>query len=163
VRLNKFIQNVVLIGCLLHATAYAEIYKWRDAKGVMNYSDTPPPAGKQDTQQIKATKVTNEYPLTRSDAYKEDVPAAKEVTKAQHGGKSTEPEPGSPEAQAKALEARVKAQNCASARSNYRNYAIGGRMQNVNENGEKEYLTDEQIKEGQIRAQQEIDENCPVE
>lgn len=162
-KLIKVAQSLVMIGCLLHIPAHAEIYKWRDAKGVMNYSDTPPPADKQTTQQIKATKVTNDYPLTRSDAYQETAAAGK---RSQEDRPAMEPAPSvsdALQAQARAMEARVKAQNCAAARSNYRNYTVGGRMQNVNENGEREYLTDEQIREGQMRAQQDIDENCPVE
>lgn len=160
----KVIRNVVLIACLLQMPVHAEIYKWRDANGVMNYSDTPPPAGKQSTQQMKATTVSSEYPLTRSDAYKEDAPATP-ADKEAAGGKYQKKAPMSDEAAAvaKAAEMRMKAQNCAAARSNYRNYAVGGRMQNVNEFGEKEYLSDEQIRDNLARAQFEIDENCPVE
>ncbi|HSI46027.1 MAG TPA: DUF4124 domain-containing protein [Methylophilus sp.] len=163
-KFSEVLRNIVLIACLLHATAHAEIYKWRDAKGVVNYSDMPPPAGKEGTQKIKAATVTSEYPLTRADAYKEDAPAesdGKEVT----AGKGKQKNQISDEAAAvaKAAEARMKAQNCAAARSNYRNYAVGGRMQTVNEVGEKEYLTDEQISESLARAQFEIDQNCPVE
>jgi hypothetical protein len=164
VRLMEVIRNIVLIACMLQMQAHAEIYKWRDAKGVMNYSDVPPPAGKQNVKEIKATKVSNEYPLTRADAYKEDaqqVAAEKETA----DGKGQKKQPMSDEAAAvaKAAETRMKAQNCAAARSNYRNYAVGGRMQTVNEVGEKEYLSDEQIRENLARAQFEIDENCPVE
>jgi hypothetical protein len=164
VRLMKVIRNIVCMICLLHISAHAEIYKWRDAKGVMNYSDVPPAAGKQEAQKIKASKVTSEYPLTRADAYKEDVPAAP-ADKVTAGGKGQQRKPLSDEAAAvaQAAENRMKAQNCAAARSNYRNYAVGGRMQNVNEFGEKEYLSDEQIRDNLARAQFEIDENCPVD
>ncbi len=159
-KLIEVIRNIVLIACLLHAPAHAEIYKWRDAKGVMNYSDTPPPAGKQAAQQIKATKVTNEYPLTRADAYKEEAPATNEGENANAKGGKKAPLSDEAAAVAKAAEARMKAQNCAAARTNYRNYSVGGRMQTVNEVGEREYLSDEQIKENLARAQMEIDENC---
>ncbi|MGP1718431.1 MAG: DUF4124 domain-containing protein [Methylophilus sp.] len=160
----KVIRNIVCIACLLHIPAHAEIYKWRDAKGVMNYSDVPPPAGKQSTQEIKASKVSNEYPLTRSDAYKESASPA-QIEKETAAGKGQQKKPLSDEAEAvaRAAETRMKAQNCAAARTNYRNYAVGGRMQNVNEFGEREYLSDEQIRENLARAQFEIDENCPVE
>lgn len=160
----KVFPNFILMVCLLQMPVHAEIYKWRDAKGIMNYSDTPPPAGKQTTQQIKATTVSGEYPLTRSDAYKEDAPAPS-ADKESSAGKRQQKPAMSEEAAAvaKAAEARMRAQNCAAARTNYRNYAVGGRMQNVNEFGEKEYLSDEQIRDNLARAQFEIDENCPVE
>jgi len=152
--------KLILAGCLLFSVqAGAEIYKWRDEKGVMNYSDVPPQAGANGTQKIKAATVPNDVPLTRSDAYQreEAAPANKKPLENRESAPSAEADA------LKAMQERLKAQNCAAARSNYRNYAIGGRMQNVNENGQKEYLSDDQIKEGLARAQQEIDENCPVE
>lgn len=153
----KIILKVILAGCLLWSMqASAEIYKWRDEKGVMNYSDVPPQAGANSTQKIKAATVPNDVPLTRSDAYQREEAASANK-------KPVENRELAPSAEAEALKAmqeRLKAQNCAAARSNYRNYAVGGRMQNVNENGQKEYLTDDQIREGMARAQQEIDENC---
>lgn len=156
----KMMWKLILAGCLLCSLqAEAEIYKWRDEKGVMNYSDVPPQSGPTGTQKIKAATVPNDVPLTRSDAYQHEEAASANK-------KLPENRESAPSAEAEALKAmqeRLKGQNCAAARSNYRNYAVGGRMQNVNENGQKEYLSDDQIKEGLARAQQEIDENCPVE
>ncbi|WP_047518293.1 DUF4124 domain-containing protein [Methylophilus sp. Q8] len=159
----KMILKLILAGCLLCSLqAGAEIYKWRDEKGVMNYSDVPPQAGANSTQKIKAATVPNDIPLTRSDAYQREEGASN--SKRSPDNREAAGNGQSAEAEAlKAMQERLKAQNCAAARSNYRNYAVGGRMQNVNENGQKEYLTDDQIREGQARAQQEIDENCPVE
>lgn len=158
------ISKWILAGCLLCVLqASAEIYKWRDDKGVMNYSDVPPPVSASGTQKIKAATVPHDIPMTHSDAFQREEMAAgnqKRATPAESaagGGVS-------PEAEAlKAMQERLKAQNCASARSNYRNYAVGGRVQTVNEGGQKEYMNDEQIKDGLARAQQEIDENCPSE
>lgn len=156
----KIILKVILAGCLLWSIqASAEIYKWRDEKGVMNYSDVPPQSGANGTQKIKAATVPNDVPLTRSDAYQREEAASSNNKPAEN----REPAPSAEAEALKAMQERLKAQNCAAARSNYRNYAVGGRMQNVNENGQKEYLTDDQIREGQARAQQEIDENCPPE
>ena len=151
---------LLVLGLCWTWQAAAEIYKWRDEKGIMNYSDTPPSSVGQSAQKIKATTVPADTPLTRSDAYsREEANPVK-----QKGADNTAGQPPSPEAEAlKAMEARQKAQNCASARSNYRNYAVGGRMQNVTENGQREYLSDEQIRQGLAAAQQEIDENCPPE
>lgn len=156
---NDF-KAAVGVGTVLHSVSRAEIYKWRDEKGVMNYSDVPPKNTGTGTQKIKAATVPNDIPLTRSDAYQHEdtVPANKKPVE------NREAVTPSPEAEAlKGMQERQKAQNCAAARSNYRNYAVGGRMQNVNEDGQREFLTDDQIREGFARAQQEIDENCPPE
>ncbi len=158
-------MTVVLLGHGL--LTHAEIYKWRDEKGVMNYSDVPPPVTQSGQQKIRGhgtatapSTLPSDVPLSRADAYpsKEMAAADKKTAPAAAPANTT------PEAEAlKLMQAREKAQNCAAARSNYRNYAVGGRMQNVDENGQKTYMTDEQIKDGLARAQQEIDEYCPVE
>jgi len=155
----------VLLCCGMHA--HAEIYKWRDEKGVMNYSDVPPPVTPSGQQIIRnrgaasaPTTLPSDVPLTRADAY-----PSKELTAADKKNAATSAAGNvSPEAEAlKLMQAREKAQNCAAARTNYRNYAVGGRMQNVDEYGQKAFMTDEQIRDGLARAQQEIDEYCPVE
>lgn len=155
--------------CAWSATAGAEIYKWRDARGVMNYSDTPPSADVLQSQKIKPAVVPADWPLTRADTYR----PADSAAEAQKKPSDTKPVRDAANAAAneqadaaealKAMQEKSKAQNCASARTNYRNYAIGGRMQNVNELGEKEFMNDQQIQEGLMRAQQQIDENCPPE
>ena len=42
--------RILALSLLLAATAHAETYKWIDEHGVVNYSNTPPPAA------VKATK-----------------------------------------------------------------------------------------------------------
>lgn len=154
------LKLMVVWGLCFCLPAGAEIYKWRDEKGVMNYSDVPPKANGTSTQKIKAATVPNDIPLTRSDAYQPEEVAAP----VKKPGDNRETAGQSPEAEAlKLMQERLRSQNCAAARSNYRNYAVGGRMQSVNENGQKEFLSDDQIREGLARAQQEIDENCPPE
>lgn len=153
-------------GCLMLSwPVQAEIYKWRDAKGVMNYSDMPPPNQQHSVEKIKSQTLDANAPLTRADAYKSaDTPPSKPRV-----DEKVTPSDSNPNAQneqlaaTKAMEERLKAKNCLAARSNYRNYAIGGRMQQVNENGEKEFLSEAQIQEGLNQAQREIDENCPLE
>lgn len=158
----KIILKLLLVAGLSYSLSVcAEIYKWRDEKGVMNYSDVPPKAGDANTQKIKATKVPNDVPLTSSDAYAHEENQAPDNRKQAEGREGVSQ---SPEAEAlKLMQERMKAQNCAAARTNYRNYSVGGRMQQVNENGQKEYLSDDQIQEGLVRAQQEIDEYCPMQ
>lgn len=164
------VNKLFFIGllCAGSASLHAEIYKWRDAHGVMNYSDTPPPAATLPAQKTKPVVVPTDFPLTRAESFKagdtNPANAAKPSdSKPMRESVDVANEPPLAVEALKAMQERTKAQNCASARSNYRNYAIGGRMQNVNEQGEKEFLSDQQIQEGLTRAQQEIEENCPPE
>lgn len=157
---QRVVQSVVVLMCCVWAVvADAEIYKWRDGHGVMNYSDVPPTQLMQ-AEKIKAVKVPADWPMTRADAYQ--APDKPPAMTAQPQVPVVNEQVQQVDA-VKAMHERLKAQNCAAARSNYRNYAVGGRMQTVTEAGEKEYLSDQQIQESLARAQQEIDENCPSE
>lgn len=136
----------------------AEIYKWRDERGVTHYSDVPP------TRIYGVDKLdagNSAWPLTRADAGQQ---AEESAAKNQTSRKSPEDASAGNRQRlteyAQQTDARLKAQNCAHAHSNYRNYALGGRIQSVNERGEKSYMSDEEIHEGMLRAQQEIDANC---
>lgn len=154
---------LLLLWAWLPLSANAEIYKWRDEKNQMHYSDMPPPPSVKAPEKIGKDK--NAFPLTRADAPK---PLAKEGTERPAIPNQVQPHHQSlnqgkpPQAQAEnsADAERLKAQNCAAARTNYRNYALGGRMQTVNEQGERDYLSDAQIQEALAQAQREIDENC---
>jgi glutaredoxin len=44
---------VVLLGCALIAPAQAAMYKWTDAQGRVQYSDTPPPANARNAEEQK--------------------------------------------------------------------------------------------------------------
>lgn len=155
-RLNVFFFCLLCFAC----TSQAEIYKWRDERGVMHYADTPPPVGARATEKLGG-KGKADWPLTRADSLRKE-----EMATAVAGKPRVENEPAMKPAESAALkmaEDRLKSQNCAAARTNYRQYAVGGRMQTVTESGEKAYLTDEEIRDGMARAQQEIEDNCPQE
>ncbi|MGH8666198.1 MAG: DUF4124 domain-containing protein, partial [Burkholderiales bacterium] len=49
--MRQFIFFLLL--AVLASTAWGQTYKWRDASGRIQYSDTPPPAGAKDVQQLR--------------------------------------------------------------------------------------------------------------
>ena len=51
-------------------------------------------------------------------------------------------------------------ENCKAARSNYETYNQGGRVYKMNEKGEREYMGDNDLKQGKEQAQNEINGNC---
>ncbi len=156
---------VLLSLCWLPCGASAEIYKWRDEKNQVHYSDMPPPVSVRAPE--KLGKGTQAFPLTRSDAPKldsKDSPAIQAIpnnVQPHHQNLNQgKPPPANNTAANDSDTERLKAQNCAAARTNYRNYALGGRMQTVNAQGERDYLTDAQIQEALAQAQRDIDDNC---
>ncbi len=68
--------SAALAALLASATVTAtELYKWTDDKGVIHYSDTPPPKGKDGTQRMRLTGTESPDPAAAAEANK---PPAKE-------------------------------------------------------------------------------------
>lgn len=151
---------------LLPIIANAEFYKWKDKNGAVRYSDKPPaPHIKAKVLGKKKTKKpVKTMPLIKGESV---------ATESQHSTGTTE---GSREKAARkrqinaekekikkeaaAEKSRVDEANCKSAKKRYHTYKIGGRIVRVNENGEQEFLGDEQIDSGLEEAQSDINEYC---
>ncbi|MEJ2795423.1 DUF4124 domain-containing protein [Iodobacter sp. LRB] len=50
---------LILMALLITATAHAEIYKWKDADGMMHYSDQPPKGNKAEVLKTKDLPVSS--------------------------------------------------------------------------------------------------------
>lgn len=51
-----------------HAVTAAELYKWTDSKGVVHYSDTPPPKDQQAAERLRIAAKDNSETGSASDA-----------------------------------------------------------------------------------------------
>lgn len=164
----------LLLLCLavLPLMANAEIYKWKDKDGVTRYSDVPPPSNvKQEAiQGKKLAKPTGQVPLA---------PVAGDITNATNKNKTPEKNKESSASQDEAArkraqdaevekaadkqkqaELKVKQENCAVAKKNLATYSIGGRISRVNDAGEREYLSDEELAHGKADSQRDVDAYC---
>ena len=147
----------------------AEIYKWKDKNGTTRYSDTPPPSN------IKQETIGGKKALQPAGEATPAPAASAPVTK--DAEKDSPPVPGSAEEEAAAkrqntaeaekknkqeqeAEANRKAENCKVAKARYETYKQGGRVYKINENGEREYMGDNDLQDGKAQAQREMDENC---
>ena len=154
--------------------ANAEIYKWKDKDGSIRYSDTPPPSNiKQESiTGKKALKPTGSAPLSPvSEAAKPATPAptakddmskegkgSKEDEAAKLRQKNAEIEKKNKEE--KEAQAKLKEENCKAAKANHETYVQGGRVYKMNEKGEREYMSDKDLKEGAQKTQSEVNEYC---
>ncbi len=178
----SFLAIVCTLLWVLPATA--EIYKWRDKDGSVRYTDTPPPAhAKQESIGGKrVVKATDKAPLSPVETPSTKPAAAAQPTEAAKPGAVKPKEavagemPDSAEAaaeqrrrnaeiekknkQEKEAQAKLKAENCKTARSNMETYKQGGRVYRTNEKGEREYMGDADLQQGMARAQDEINEYC---
>jgi outer membrane biosynthesis protein TonB len=131
----------------------AQIYKWKDKNGVTRYSDTPP------TDNVKVDKIGKEKTTKPAPAAeKEANPAANNKTQpdsedeaAQLRARNAEIEKKNKEE--KAAQAKLKAENCRSAKADYETFIQGGRIYQMNEKGEREYFDDAALNERKAQAQ----------
>ncbi|MGN6528448.1 MAG: DUF4124 domain-containing protein [Burkholderiaceae bacterium] len=138
------------------------VYKWRDASGVMHISDTPPPAG--------AAQVTQSAVAGAGKVVEPVAKPASAASGAAGDGELQKKKAAAEAAKASAVAAEkvrvdkenaaIHASNCAAAQEQARVLASGQRMFTVHANGEREVLDDAGIAARQKQNQQAIAENC---
>ena len=168
------IINLVSIFSLMllvtHANAEGEIYKWKDANGIVRYSDTAPADQKNVTMVRKKPVKT----VSSASANVGDQAQAATAQPAQTPVETkVAPTPDELAAQRRNLaetekrnnaekksQADQKKLNCASAQANLRSFKQGGRVFKTNEKGEREYYDDKQIKDNTVKAQKDVNQYC---
>ena len=181
------LRILLLCAILLPTMASAEIYKWKDAGGVVRYSDVPPPSNvKQETMYgKKIAQPTGLAPLApvegdMTNALNRDKAATLAKDKAQNDKGSADKTKAvdaktkeeaalkrakDAEQQKKAdeqkkTELETKQANCTAAKQNLATFTNGGRISKTDENGKREYLGDTDISQGKADAQKDVDKYC---
>jgi hypothetical protein len=134
---------------LATGTAFADVYKYKDAKGNIQYTDKPPslPAERLNVQSQKTDVIAAQE---RADA----------VVKA-----NTTPPPaqGNSRAEQKAaaeMTAKDKADRCIKARERYDNYMNSQKLYEPGKDGERRYLSDVELDAARASAKTSMDELC---
>lgn len=181
------LRVLLLCATMLPVLAVAEIYKWKDSNGTVRYSDVPPPSNvKQETMYgKKIPKPTGLAPLTpvegdataaanrdKAATAKQKATAEKAVTEkskeekaplskdeAAHKRANDAEQQKKVDEQQKA-ELETKQANCTAAKRNLATYSNGGRIAKTDENGQKQYLGDNEISQGKVDSQQDVEKYC---
>jgi len=147
-------------------------WKWRDANGVMHYTDRPPPAGTPESQILSRPAGARSPKVVDAAASDASAPAAASPAKAgSTSGKSTDPELEARKRKAEEKksaeqkaedekQAKARADNCERARSYERTLQDGLRISRTNAKGEREILDDKARAEEMQRTQEAIQGNC---
>lgn len=142
---------LILCTALCSATAFAaKIYKWVDNEGNVHYGERPP------SEQAK------ELSLPKSVTTPRGAPAEQGTSKGEGFLETLDKErKQQSEEQAKqAEEQKVRKANCAIARRQEATLAIGGRIAEVDEKGERRFLSDEDIQRKLQEAREAIKKWC---
>lgn len=141
----------------LAAPAQAQLYKWVDANGRVQYSDRPPPGGKK-AETVSNANVSAIGPQGGTPA----AAGAKSPSdlEADYQKRRAEKAEADKKQQAAATEQQQKAQSCDAARRNLAALQSGQRMTRYNEKGEPSFIDDaERVRETE-RARQQIQTYC---
>lgn len=154
--------GVLLFG-MSGATMAANMCRWVDASGMVHYSDQSPPPDAKEFKCFESSEVgeyENDYDADSDEGdASSDGPSyeAEEEAFQQRQAERAEEEAKQQQAQA---EAEQRKKNCDLARSNYNTISVGGRITRVNADGEREFLTDEEIEKETATARATMQKWC---
>ena len=145
-------------------------WKWRDAKGNVQYSDLPPPPGTPDKDILQRPPaparptIVVAPPGAPASAATAPRPAASAPTKAEQDAAARQKqEQDKDAAKQKEEERRVAEQrreNCARAQANLRDLQSGARLTRTNDKGERVFMEQAQIAAETSRARDLITSEC---
>jgi hypothetical protein len=138
-------KRVLLCAALLawSSLASAVVYKWVDAQGKTQYGDRPPDGVHAEVVEILGTHTTG-----KSSA---PAPAAKAPTEASSADVKK---------QVSSDVAAEREKQCTEAQDRYKKLIEGRHLFKAGDNGERVYLTSDEIDSERLDAKKEIDEVC---
>jgi hypothetical protein len=141
----------VLAALLLCSTTlvFADVYRWVDSQGRVQYSDQPPPGS-------NAKKVTNKPATgTQGSGAKSYQDQDQEFRK-----RRVEEEEAAKKQTTADQQAKTTQKNCAEAKSQLSLLQGGGRISKTNEKGEKEFLDEKGIESAIADARKAVADWC---
>lgn len=145
-------KRIVLCAALLTfaGLSSATVYKWVDAQGKTLYGDRPPDG-------VKAEVVTLLGNRPATSAPQQDKRAASAGTLA---GTPSAPVGGKVRKAVDQDVGEARAKQCADAQERYRKLIEGRRIYREGKDGERQYLSSEEIDSARLNAKSEVDAAC---
>ena len=134
------------------ATAQADVYKYVDAQGHVQYTDKPQtlPAQRLNVRSQKTDTVALQE---RTEAERKRQEEAEKARKSSTGQQADQ-------RQAAQISAKDKAERCTKARERYDNYTNSQRLYESLPNGERRYLSDAELDAARASAKVSMEEVC---
>ncbi len=135
----------------LAAAAGAVVYKWVDAKGTVQYGDDPPDGVRAEVVELLGTHAARPGPSRPDTA--SSTSAAKPV-------RQLTPTEASDKKTIDAEVAQTRDKQCAEAQDRYKKMIEGRRLFKAGADGERQYLTSEEIDSERMNAKRDVDAIC---
>ena len=151
-RAAVLLAGALALGIMSNAVGEV-IYKWVDGEGVTHFSEIPPIGVDAERTTIK-TRHTN----------RQTVQARNNTEAAQNAAVNTrrqqEKEQAADEKSDAAKNQQIRSENCARAKERLTTYNTARRLYRPLENGERDYLTDEELDNERAGAEKLVGEWC---
>jgi hypothetical protein len=134
--------------------AGAVVYKWTDAQGKTQYGDRPPDGVHAQVVELLGTHAANAQPARAQTASNAANSSAKP------GADTAAPADDKVKNQVATDVAQTREKQCTDAQERYKHLIEGRRLYKDGANGEREYLTSQQIDTERVNTKREIDEVC---
>lgn len=132
-------------------TAAGQIYKWTDEEGNVHFTDKPVDG--------EAERVAIRSKRTDSAAVQAQVNARAEAA-AKKAEEQAAAAPQGPTEEELAAQAADRAKKCASYRERLQRFVQSRRIYREDENGERVYLSEEEMQEARERVENQVQEYC---
>ena len=138
--------------CTATLSMAGKIYKWTDSEGNVHYGARPP------TNQAKQIKVQKGPAYSGKPAANSAKPG--KTKKSTLAACDKERKEKKPTAAKSAKEKAIRDKNCSNSRKRVAGLSIGGRIYDITEEGERNYLEDDQIKGRLAEARKAVEKWC---
>ena len=148
---------LLIVAALAALPAGAQMYKWTDANGRVQYSDKPPPGGAKAGQVTRSNVSTVQSGSAPSAGGGPKSPAEQEQ---EFRKRQAEQEEAQKKAQKVAEEQKSKQANCQNAQRQLAAMQSGQRISTLDEKGERRFLEDAEIQQEAAKSQAEVSRWC---
>jgi len=149
----KKLTAVIILSLLCAASGAlaGKVYKWTDSEGNVHYGERPPTTQAREIDIPKAPPSShNAAPAGNSLQETNKLLEALQKERQQKAEKKA----------AEEEERKIRETNCSHSKRKLVGYKIGGRIYEIDEQGERSYLSDSDIQQRLEAAQKEVDKWC---
>jgi hypothetical protein len=146
-------KRVLLCAVLIawSGMASAVVYKWIDAQGKLQYGDRPPDGVHAEVVELLGNHAARSVPSRPASPSNPPSQTAKSAPPADDAGAKKSVD---------ADVAKTREKQCADAQDHYKKLIEGRKLYKTGADGERQYLTSEEIDSERINAKRELDAVC---
>jgi hypothetical protein len=135
--------GIAVIGLFFQSPLLAEVYRWVDKNGQVNYSDRPERAA-TNIKRMDIKNTSTRKPVATSNSAEDSTSDTESEEQNKNQDSTTNPDTESAKAEEPKISKKEKRRLCKEGKSDYKKISSRGRMREINKKGEYIYLSEKQ-------------------